>query len=97
MVLTCKVWIQILEAMRQLAELQRQAGDLGSALQTCQRALQVDPCLEDFHRLAMSLHAEQGDQLAIIWQYQACRDVLQTTLGEVPSDETQALYQRLIS
>jgi len=86
-----------LEALRQLAELQRQTGDRESALQACQRALEVDSCLEDFHRLAMRLHADRGDRLAVIWQYQACRDALQTELDMIPSEETQALYQRLIA
>jgi LuxR family maltose regulon positive regulatory protein len=86
-----------LEAMQQLAGLQRQAGDLTSALHICQRALEVNPCLEELHQLAMCLHADRGDQLAVIWQYQACRDALQSRLGETPSEETQILYQRLIA
>jgi len=86
-----------LEVLRQLSELHRQSGDRESALQACQRALEVNPCLEDFHRLAMRLHADQGDRLAVIWQYQACRDALQTELDVAPSEETQALYQRLIA
>jgi len=67
------------------------------ALRICRRALEVNPCLEDFHRLAMRFHADGGDRLAVIWQYQACRDALQTELDDVPSEETQALYQRLIA
>ena len=86
-----------LEALRQLAELYAKSGDRESALQTCQRALEVNSCLEDFHRLAMRLHADRGDRLAVIWQYQACRTALQTELDVTPSEETQALYQRLIT
>ncbi|MGA2489930.1 MAG: tetratricopeptide repeat protein [Anaerolineales bacterium] len=86
-----------LDALRQLAGLQRQIGDRESALQTCQRALEVNSCLEDFHRLAMQLHADRGDRLAVIWQYQACRNALQAEWGILPSEETQALYQRLIA
>jgi len=86
-----------LEALRQLAELQRQTGDRESALQACQRALEVNSCREDFHRLAMQLHADGGEQLAVIWQYQACRDALQTELDISPSEETEVLYQRLIA
>ena len=86
-----------LDALRQLAELHTQSGDPESALQACQRALEVNPCLEDFHRMAMRLHADRGDRLAVIWQYQACREALQTELEDSPSEETQALYQRLIA
>jgi LuxR family maltose regulon positive regulatory protein len=86
-----------LEAFRQLAELHRQAGNLESAVQACQRALEVNPCREDIHRLAMHLHADQGDRMAVIWQYQACRSALHADLDILPSEETEALYQRLIA
>jgi two-component SAPR family response regulator len=86
-----------LDALRQLVGLQRQTGDHAGALQSCQCALEVNACLEDFHRLAMQLHAERGDQLAVIWQYQACRDALQIGLDIPPSEETQVLYQHLIA
>jgi LuxR family maltose regulon positive regulatory protein len=86
-----------LDALRQLVELHDQSGNRDSALQACRRALEVNPCLEDFHRLAMRLHADRGDRLAVIWQFQACRDALQTELDDIPSEETQALYQRLIA
>jgi DNA-binding SARP family transcriptional activator len=55
----------------------------------------VNSCLEDFHRLAMRLHADGGDRLAVIWQYQACRLALRTELDMLPSEETEALYRRL--
>ncbi len=86
---------ECLEALRQLAELQRLGGDQASALQACRRALEVDPTLEDFHRLAMRLYAERGDKLGVIWQYQSCRTALQSELDVIPSAETEALYQRL--
>jgi two-component SAPR family response regulator len=86
---------ECLEAFRQLAELQRVGGDRVSALQACQRALEVNPLLEDFHRLAMRLHAELGNRLGVIWQYQACCLALHTELDVLPSEETEALYQRL--
>jgi LuxR family maltose regulon positive regulatory protein len=89
--------LDFLDALRQLVELQRQSGDPQSALQTCQRALEVNSCLEDFHCLAMQLNAERGDRLAVIWQYQACREALQKELDMLPSEETRELYQRLIS
>ncbi len=85
------------DALEQLAEAQRKAGDPQAALQACQEALEIGPCREDVHRLAMQLHAEQGDRLAIIWQYQACRDALRSELEVDPSEETDALYRQLVA
>jgi LuxR family transcriptional regulator, maltose regulon positive regulatory protein len=86
-----------LEAFRQLVELHQQGGNPEAALQECQRALEVDPCREEFHRLAMHLHAGRGDRMAVIWQYQACREALLTGLDVSPSEETETLYRRLIA
>lgn len=86
-----------LGALRQMLELQRKAGEPKAALQTCQRALQANACLEEFHRDAMRIHAEQKDRLSVIWQYQACCNALRTELGVEPSEETRALYERLIA
>ena len=86
-----------MDALVQLAEAQRTAGDLQAAIQTCQEALTIDPCHEDIHRLAMRLHAERGDRLAVIWQYQACREALRSELGVDLSKETETLYKQLIA
>jgi ATP/maltotriose-dependent transcriptional regulator MalT/two-component SAPR family response regulator len=85
------------DALEQLAEDQRKAGDRQAALQACQEALKIGPCREDIHCLAMQLHAEQGDRLAVIWQYQACRDALRAELEVDPSEETDALYRQLVA
>lgn len=86
-----------LDALRQLADLYHQKGEMESALEVCRRALEVNPCSEEFHRLSMHLHFVRGDRLAVIWQYHACRDALQSGLDVDPSEETQALYRRLIT
>jgi two-component SAPR family response regulator len=88
---------ECLEAFRQLAGLLHQSGDRASALHACRRALEVNPCLEDFHQLAMTLHAEMGDRLGVIWQYQECRKALLAEMDVAPSQETEALYRRLVA
>jgi ATP/maltotriose-dependent transcriptional regulator MalT/DNA-binding SARP family transcriptional activator len=85
------------DAWKELAESQRLSGDLKAALQSCQEALKIDLSREDIHCLAMQLHAEWGDRLGIIWQYQACREALRSELDVDPSLETEALYRRLIA
>lgn len=86
---------EAIETLKELAGLQRRAGDLAAALQSCQEALGIDPCREDVHSLAMQIHAERGDRLAVVWQYQACRKALRADLDLEPSDEVEALYKQL--
>ncbi|MBN2386423.1 MAG: tetratricopeptide repeat protein [Anaerolineales bacterium] len=85
-----------LEALQELAGLYRQEGNPERALQTCHRALREDPCLEQFHCLAMELYAGRGDRVAVTRQYQACRKALRLELDLEPAPETEALYRRLM-
>ena len=85
------------DALKQLAEALRQTGDIPAAVQACQEALNIDSCREDIHCLAMQLYAIQGNRLGIIWQYQACRDILHNELNVHPSRETEEMYRRLVS
>jgi LuxR family transcriptional regulator, maltose regulon positive regulatory protein len=84
-----------LKALKQLAELQRQIGDMHSALETCEQALKIDLCREDFHRLAMQINADLGNRAGVIWQYKYCRDVLLAELDVAPSTDTEILYKQL--
>lgn len=86
-----------LDVLRQVVELQRKVGEPKAALQTCQRALQANACLEEFHREAMRIHADLKDRLSVIWQYQACCNALRAELNVEPSKETRTLYERLIA
>jgi two-component SAPR family response regulator len=85
-----------LNLLRDLAGILHRQGRLAEALQVCQRALQADPCQEEFHRLAMELHAGRGDRPAVIRQYQSCREALRAELDVEPSPATEALYKRLV-
>ena len=84
-----------IDALKQQADLHRQSGNLQVALQACQGILKINPCHEDIHRLAMQLHAEQGNRLDVIWQYQTCRNALRSELEVEPSQETETLYRQL--
>lgn len=85
----------LLSALLALAELHVQRGEKDSAIKVCQRALAVDPYIEEAHRLAMRVYARQGDRAAISRQYQACRRAVETGLGMSLSPETEALYREL--
>jgi DNA-binding SARP family transcriptional activator len=83
------------EAYRNLINLYLKIGEKNEVLAACQNALKIDPCLEDIHRTLMQIHAESGDRLAVIWQYQECQNALKNELEVTPSQETQALYKQL--
>ncbi len=71
-------------------------GQVEQAMNCAHRLLEYDACLEGAHRLLMSAYARLGDRVGLARQYQQCRDSLARELGVTPSDETEALYQRLM-
>jgi LuxR family transcriptional regulator, maltose regulon positive regulatory protein len=65
------------------------------ALQFCQRALQIDPGMEEAHRLAMRCYATEGDRAGVIRQYQACRQTMEQDFNTDPSPQTVKLFDEL--
>ncbi|MDO9349302.1 MAG: bacterial transcriptional activator domain-containing protein, partial [Anaerolineales bacterium] len=88
---------EYLSALLNLGELYRESGDLPRALQTCQRAIAQDACLEEAYRQVMRIYTAMGDRAAIARQYQACKEALKSELDVPPSPETEALYQSLMA
>lgn len=88
---------EYISALLSLAGLYLESGDATRALQTCQRAIASDSCCEEAHRQAMRIYYMMGDHAAIVRQYQACKEALESELGVPPSAETEVLYRSLIS
>jgi len=66
------------------------------ALAVCQRIFTVDNCLEDAHRLAMQIHAAQGNRAAVARQFAACQQALLEEIDVPPSQQTEELYSSLM-
>ncbi|MFN8467547.1 MAG: AAA family ATPase [Caldilineaceae bacterium] len=76
-----------------LLRAQREAGDLGAALQTARRRLALDPLEENAHRTLIELHLAAGDRAAALRQYEHCAQLLAQELGVEPDAATQALLE----
>jgi len=79
-----------------LATLYYEQRHLSEALTVCQRLLKEDSCLEDAHRLAMQIHAAQGNRAAVARQFAACQQALLAEIDVPPSPQTEALYATLM-
>lgn len=84
------------ETILALAQLQFEAGDYRAALQSCQRSLADDPCLEEAHRLAMRVYAAMGNRAAVARQYALCQQALRAEIDVPPSPQTEELYSLLM-
>ncbi len=84
------------EMMLRLAHLQFEAEDYQAALESCQRLLTDDPCLEDAHRLSMRIHAATGNQVGVARQFAQCQRALQEEIDAPPSRQTEELYALLM-
>jgi TolB-like protein len=83
------------EAMTRLMELQLAAGEAESVFATARRLLGLDPLQEPAHRALMRLHADKGERVLALQQYQACRELLRDELGVAPDGETERLHEEI--
>ncbi len=74
---------------------ERRRFDLG--IGACNRLLAEEPDREEVHRLKMRLLARDGQRAAALKQYDLCTAALLDELGVPPSDETNALYDRILA
>ena len=59
------------------------------------RLLEIEPWYEQAHRQLMRLYAQSGRTETALAQFEACRELLETELGQLPGDETLQLYEQL--
>ena len=84
-------------ALKELAYLCLNANQLDRCLSTCKQALLQNRYNEVIYHIEMRAHAARGDRASIVRCYQACKSALEEGLGLLPSQETELLYQELIS
>jgi two-component SAPR family response regulator len=84
-----------LSALEELAVLYLDANRLAEAVETCQRALQVEPGSESICRIQMRAYSAQGDKPAVSRAFQACEQAV-FKIGFTPSEETYNLYRQLV-
>lgn len=84
------------ELLLRLANLELENHQYEAALQSVQRLLNEDPCLEEAYRLGMLIHAAMGNRAGIVRQYEQCSTALLIEFKAQPSQQTRELYTLLI-
>lgn len=84
-------------ALRRLAELHQDRGELEAAIEWCHRLVALDALDETAHRRLMRLFTLAGQRNAALRQYDRCRSVLLKDLCEEPDVETERLYNQIRS
>jgi len=69
--------------------------DLNMCVSICTKALGIDQCNEETHRLLMQCYAELGYIQLAIRQYHICREELRRELSVLPATSTVELYDRI--
>jgi len=90
-----KIQDQFLLAMMKLGELYVQLEDYPHALGVVQQALNFEPCMEEAHRLGMTVYALMGNKAGVIRQFEICRQALLEEMHITPSTLTQDLLRKL--
>jgi DNA-binding SARP family transcriptional activator len=91
--LLCEQYVMLL--MR-LASLYAAARNFHAAIACCRKALALDSCRENLHRLLMLCLWEAGQRSEAVRQYQVCREILDRELALPPLPETTDLLQQIL-
>jgi LuxR family maltose regulon positive regulatory protein len=91
-----RLWRAYVGAILELAEFHLTTGEYEMTLESCQRVLAQDPCLEEVHRLTMRAYMAMGNRAAAALQFDRCRQALLEEINVPPSPQTEALYETLM-
>ncbi|MBE9508352.1 MAG: tetratricopeptide repeat protein [Chloroflexi bacterium] len=72
-------------------------GEYTAAIALCRKILARDNCREEAHCRLMRCYLAQGQRHLAVRQYQTCVEALKEELDLAPSEETVALYRRIIA
>jgi DNA-binding SARP family transcriptional activator len=86
-----------LNGLAKLMYYHRDQGAFEDSLACAERILAQEPLREEIHREMMRLFLMNGQRALALRQYERCCDVLATELGIGPMEETQALYERILT
>jgi DNA-binding SARP family transcriptional activator len=86
-----------LSALMYLMETYRERGHYEKSLSFGRRILEMDPLREDIHRHMIRMYLDSGDRAQAVRQYQICQEALARELKVAPMEETQELYQIVLS
>jgi WD40 repeat protein/DNA-binding SARP family transcriptional activator len=87
----------VLHTLYILTEHEFRLGSLTAAETFARRQLEIEHWNEESHRQLMRVLLTSGRRSAALAQYEACRQALAAELGAVPSEETDALYARIVA
>jgi len=86
---------QVSQVLHQLLHEHTARGEYDRALKFGARLLELNPWQEKAHRQMMRALAFSGQRSQALAQYKACYQVLAQELDVEPSEQTQALYERI--
>jgi DNA-binding SARP family transcriptional activator len=84
-----------LTTLSQIADYYFFLKDYGFCLQHIERLLQVDPCREDAHRLAMCCYVRMGERAQALRQFRLCEFVLRAEFDAAPEPRTMQLFDQI--
>lgn len=83
-------------ALSHLADCYAHLGHYEMAIGCCRRALCTAPDREDCYRQLMFYHYLEGNQTEALKAFEQCREHLQHSLAQEPSDITQKFYEQIL-
>ena len=85
-----------IRAVTELLPLQESGGRRGDAILTAEKAIEKEPCHEDFYRVLMGLYLSDGRPEAAVALYERLRRLLLDEFGVIPEESTRSVYRKAV-
>ena len=85
-----RIYLEAVDATLNILERSQQWAEVSSL---CTQALKIEPYSEDLYQHLMRSKVAQGDRTAVSEIYTEMSELLFSTFGVMPSDESQAIYR----
>jgi DNA-binding SARP family transcriptional activator len=88
---------EYLQLLREIIEYYDGQKDYKKCIEYVQKYLKIDKYAEDIYQLLMTYYANTGNKALVVKTFEKCNDIIENDLNCPISNETEALYQELIS
>ncbi len=94
-ILRQRLQMEYLDTLDHLSHHYLEAGDYVACASMCQKMIAVEMCSEEAHSRLMRCYRRQGQVHLALRQYDRCVKILESELDIAPSNEINALYERI--
>jgi len=92
-----RIQMSVLELTLEISKYYEKTGDLKKGILFARRCIEIEPLMEAGYQQLIRLLEYRGHSTEALLQYERLRETLSNELGVEPSNDTQSLYETILS